>query len=59
MISIIVLISLDVMKKINLTLSVNGVTLRYSQDTRWIDDLIGFLQEPEAVKYKSNSLRIL
>ncbi|RIA97429.1 hypothetical protein C1645_280628 [Glomus cerebriforme] len=50
MISIIMLISLDVvanMKETNLTLSVNGVTLRHSQDTRWIDDLLGFIQEPE------------
>ncbi|GBC00239.1 hypothetical protein RclHR1_00380007 [Rhizophagus clarus] len=50
MISIIMLISLDVvanMKETNLTLSINGVTLRHSQDTRWIDDLLEFIQEPE------------
>lgn len=50
MISIIMLISLDVvanMKETNLTLSINGVTLRHSQDTRWMDDLLEFIQEPE------------
>ena len=52
MISVIMLISLDVianMKETSLTLSVNGVTLRHSQDTRWIDDLLEFIQEPEMV----------
>ncbi|CAG8769440.1 13134_t:CDS:2, partial [Funneliformis caledonium] len=50
MMSLIMLISLDVvvnMKEVNLTLSVNGITLRISQDTRWIDDLVSFFQEPE------------
>ncbi|CAI2167831.1 9475_t:CDS:10 [Funneliformis geosporum] len=50
MMSLIMLISLDVvvnMKEVNLTLSINGITLRLSQDTRWIDDLVAFLQEPE------------
>ena len=52
MISIIMLISLDVvanMKETNLTLSVNGVTLQHSQETRWMDDLLEFIQEPDVV----------
>src|SRR4051812_42555636 len=52
MISIIMLISLDVvanMKETDLTLSVNGVTLRHFQDTRWMDDLLEFIQEPDVV----------
>ncbi|CAG8498680.1 19084_t:CDS:10 [Rhizophagus irregularis] len=60
MISIIMLISLDVvanMKETNLTLSINGVTLRHSQDTRWIDDLLEFIQEPEmAIDFNPNNI---
>ncbi|CAG8437791.1 15278_t:CDS:10 [Acaulospora morrowiae] len=54
MISVIMHISLDTdlnMKETNLALSVNGVSLKYSQDPQWIDDVLGFLQEPEMKSY--------
>lgn len=37
------------MKETNLALSVNGVSLKHSQDSQWFDDVLAFLQEPEMV----------
>ncbi|KAG9306596.1 hypothetical protein G9A89_004793 [Geosiphon pyriformis] len=56
MISIIMLTSLEpdidlIVKETNLTLSINGLTLRYSKNPRWPDDLLEFLQTPEMVPY--------
>ncbi|CAG8513464.1 3493_t:CDS:10, partial [Scutellospora calospora] len=50
MISLIALISLDVdvnTKETNLTLSINGVSLKHNKSSQWIEDLLMFLQEPE------------
>ncbi|CAG8442536.1 10645_t:CDS:10 [Acaulospora colombiana] len=54
MLSVIMHISLDAdlnMKETNLALSVNGVSLKYSQDPQWIEDVLGFLREPDMNSY--------